>query len=236
MTSPDPLIGSKVKAQFAGRQWGKRWWLGQVVRAVDRKRFDVEFDSGLGDGTTCLITFSRKKVLQCQVADDDSLIEAPQPTAADKVVKLEVPDEVVADQQQAKPSTVTPISAAEADQPWESPNFPDALRTPPRSEVQVVHKSKLNPQFLHSNSTSHSWPFGAIAEHLDNAKDEGSKEVYIWAEMCLGIDYKTGATTNQRHLFIQNKSVIFGKNKDAATTLDSMVGFGVSDKKSWHIG
>ncbi|XP_072254378.1 uncharacterized protein [Pyxicephalus adspersus] len=29
---------------------------------------------------------------------------------------------------------------------------------------------KLNPKFLHTNSTSHTWPFGAIAEIIDNGK------------------------------------------------------------------
>ena len=31
--------------------------------------------------------------------------------------------------------------------------------------------SRVHPKFLHSNSTSHRWVFGAIAELLDNAMD-----------------------------------------------------------------
>ncbi|WVZ62913.1 hypothetical protein U9M48_012604 [Paspalum notatum var. saurae] len=31
---------------------------------------------------------------------------------------------------------------------------------------------RVHPKFLHSNATSHKWPFGAIAELLDNAIDE----------------------------------------------------------------
>ncbi|XP_066315235.1 protein MICRORCHIDIA 6-like [Miscanthus floridulus] len=30
----------------------------------------------------------------------------------------------------------------------------------------------VHPEFLHSNATSHKWPFGAVAELLDNAVDE----------------------------------------------------------------
>ena len=30
---------------------------------------------------------------------------------------------------------------------------------------------QTHPKFLHSNSTSHVWPFGAIAELIDNAMD-----------------------------------------------------------------
>merc|ERR1719262_382758 len=34
-----------------------------------------------------------------------------------------------------------------------------------------VRHSKVHPKFLHSNSTSHRWAFGAIAELIDNAMD-----------------------------------------------------------------
>lgn len=41
--------------------------------------------------------------------------------------------------------------------------------------MQVAYKnikhSKIHPKFLHSNSTSHRWAFGAIAELIDNAMD-----------------------------------------------------------------
>ncbi|XP_066373876.1 protein MICRORCHIDIA 6-like [Miscanthus floridulus] len=36
------------------------------------------------------------------------------------------------------------------------------------------NRLQIHPKFLHSNATSHKWPFGAIAELLDNAIDEVS--------------------------------------------------------------
>lgn len=38
-----------------------------------------------------------------------------------------------------------------------------------------VKHSKIHPKFLKSNSTSHRWPFGAMAELLDNAMDPDVK-------------------------------------------------------------
>uniref|UniRef100_A0A0E0MF95 Morc S5 domain-containing protein n=1 Tax=Oryza punctata TaxID=4537 RepID=A0A0E0MF95_ORYPU len=40
---------------------------------------------------------------------------------------------------------------------------------PPRN---VQNRMCVHPKFLHSNATSHKWPFGAVAELLDNAIDE----------------------------------------------------------------
>ncbi|XP_072150127.1 protein MICRORCHIDIA 6 [Setaria viridis] len=36
----------------------------------------------------------------------------------------------------------------------------------------VQNRMCVHPEFLHSNATSHKWPFGAVAELLDNAVDE----------------------------------------------------------------
>ncbi|CAO2166712.1 unnamed protein product [Urochloa humidicola] len=36
----------------------------------------------------------------------------------------------------------------------------------------VRNRMCVHPEFLHSNATSHKWPFGAVAELLDNAVDE----------------------------------------------------------------
>ena len=106
------------------------------------------------------------------------------------------------------------------------------------SGQEGVHKSKLDPKFLHSNSTSHSWPFGAIAELLDNAKDEDSKRVEIFDEICTGWPLYSDTTTSdeQRHLLIRNTSTTFGKDKDAKQALDSIVGFGISNKSGNRIG
>ncbi|XP_015697657.1 protein MICRORCHIDIA 6-like [Oryza brachyantha] len=40
---------------------------------------------------------------------------------------------------------------------------------PPRN---LQNRMCVHPKFLHSNATSHKWPFGAVAELLDNAVDE----------------------------------------------------------------
>ncbi|XP_020589677.1 protein MICRORCHIDIA 6-like [Phalaenopsis equestris] len=43
----------------------------------------------------------------------------------------------------------------------------------PRSFLKTYqNRMRVHPKFLHSNATSHKWPFGAIAELLDNAVDE----------------------------------------------------------------
>jgi nitrogen fixation/metabolism regulation signal transduction histidine kinase len=46
---------------------------------------------------------------------------------------------------------------------------------------QDIRHSATHPKFLHSNSTSHQWVFGAIAELIDNAVDPdvAAKRIYI---------------------------------------------------------
>uniref|UniRef100_A0A0E0J1N9 Morc S5 domain-containing protein n=1 Tax=Oryza nivara TaxID=4536 RepID=A0A0E0J1N9_ORYNI len=41
-----------------------------------------------------------------------------------------------------------------------------------RPPGNVQNRMCVHPKFLHSNATSHKWPFGAVAELLDNAVDE----------------------------------------------------------------
>lgn len=48
------------------------------------------------------------------------------------------------------------------------------IQPPPATYSNVKH-SKIHPKFLNSNSTSHRWPFGAMAELLDNAMDPDVK-------------------------------------------------------------
>ena len=47
-----------------------------------------------------------------------------------------------------------------------------------------IKHSATHPKFLHSNSTSHQWAFGAIAELIDNAADPDvdAKKIHISAE------------------------------------------------------
>ncbi|XP_017278202.1 MORC family CW-type zinc finger protein 3 isoform X3 [Kryptolebias marmoratus] len=46
-----------------------------------------------------------------------------------------------------------------------------------------VPLSTLSPKYLHSNSTSHTWPFSAIAELVDNAYDPDVKAKQLWIDM-----------------------------------------------------
>eukprot|EP00211_Chloroparvula_japonica_P003774 CAMPEP_0119128136 /NCGR_PEP_ID=MMETSP1310-20130426/6404_1 /TAXON_ID=464262 /ORGANISM="Genus nov. species nov., Strain RCC2339" /LENGTH=703 /DNA_ID=CAMNT_0007118445 /DNA_START=134 /DNA_END=2241 /DNA_ORIENTATION=- len=52
--------------------------------------------------------------------------------------------------------------------------------------TKEIPRSAVAPRFLHSNSSSHSWAFGAIAELIDNARDPdvGAKNFYIGVEDC----------------------------------------------------
>ncbi|KAM4730843.1 MORC family CW-type zinc finger protein 3a [Anableps anableps] len=68
-----------------------------------------------------------------------------------------------------------------------------------------VPLSTLSPKFLHTNSTSHTWPFSAIAELIDNAYDPDVNAKQFWidktvvkGEVCLsfmdngnGLDHET---------------------------------------------
>ncbi|KAF4075187.1 hypothetical protein AMELA_G00231580 [Ameiurus melas] len=79
--------------------------------------------------------------------------------------------------------------------------------------------SSLNPKFLHTNSTSHTWPFSAIAELIDNAYDPDVRAKQFWIDWthiknldCLSfMDNGTGMTRAKLH---------------------KMLSFGYSDKKA----
>ncbi|NXI38815.1 MORC3 protein, partial [Galbula dea] len=45
-----------------------------------------------------------------------------------------------------------------------------------------IRLSALCPKFLHTNSTSHTWPFSAIAELIDNAYDPDVSAKQIWID------------------------------------------------------
>ncbi|XP_059150084.1 MORC family CW-type zinc finger protein 3-like [Physella acuta] len=70
-----------------------------------------------------------------------------------------------------------------------------------------VPQSKVHPKFLHSNSTSHTWAFSAIAELIDNAYDPDVKasallidKVDINDKPCLVfLDNGTGMDYDQLH-------------------------------------
>ncbi|XP_060754800.1 MORC family CW-type zinc finger protein 3b isoform X2 [Neoarius graeffei] len=79
--------------------------------------------------------------------------------------------------------------------------------------------SSLSPKFLHTNSTSHTWPFSAIAELIDNAYDPDVRAKQFW------IDWTR----------IKNLDCLSFMDNGAGMTrakLHKMLSFGYSDKKA----
>ncbi|CAI5772577.1 family CW-type zinc finger 3 isoform X1 [Podarcis lilfordi] len=77
--------------------------------------------------------------------------------------------------------------------------------------------SALCPKFLHTNSTSHTWPFSAAAELIDNAYDPDVNAKQMWID-------KTVINENTCLTFMDNGN---GMNADK---LHKMLSFGFSDK------
>ncbi|XP_017572371.2 MORC family CW-type zinc finger protein 3 isoform X1 [Pygocentrus nattereri] len=70
-----------------------------------------------------------------------------------------------------------------------------------------IRLSSMSPSYLDSNSTSHTWPFSAVAELVDNASDPGVTAKQIWIDVvtvkghqCLSfVDNGSGMTPNKLH-------------------------------------
>ncbi|XP_074530616.1 MORC family CW-type zinc finger protein 3 [Halichoeres trimaculatus] len=70
-----------------------------------------------------------------------------------------------------------------------------------------IRLSSMSPSFLNSNSTSHTWPFSAVAELIDNASDPGVMAKQIWIDvveessvLCMTFtDNGSGMTPNKLH-------------------------------------
>uniref|UniRef100_A0A8C4K0A3 MORC family CW-type zinc finger 3 n=1 Tax=Dromaius novaehollandiae TaxID=8790 RepID=A0A8C4K0A3_DRONO len=75
----------------------------------------------------------------------------------------------------------------------------------------------LCPKFLHTNSTSHTWPFSAVAELIDNAYDPDVSAKQIWID-------KTVINDNICLTFTDNGN---GMNSEK---LHKMLSFGFSEK------
>ncbi|XP_056415584.1 LOW QUALITY PROTEIN: MORC family CW-type zinc finger protein 3 [Hyla sarda] len=80
-----------------------------------------------------------------------------------------------------------------------------------------IRLSALCPKFLHTNSTSHTWPFSAIAELIDNAYDPDVNAKQIWIDQ----------TNIGDHLVLTFTDNGNGMNLDK---LHKMLSFGFSDK------
>eukprot|EP00063_Salmo_salar_P054768 XP_014029603.1 PREDICTED: MORC family CW-type zinc finger protein 3-like isoform X2 [Salmo salar] len=86
------------------------------------------------------------------------------------------------------------------------------------SQVQRgVPLSALCPKFLHTNSTSHTWPFSAIAELIDNAYDPDVNAKQFWID-------KTQFKGQDCLIFMDN-----GNGLDYEK-MHKMLSFGYSDK------
>ncbi|XP_067300066.1 MORC family CW-type zinc finger protein 3a isoform X2 [Pseudorasbora parva] len=77
----------------------------------------------------------------------------------------------------------------------------------------------LNPKFLHTNSTSHTWPFSAIAELIDNAYDPDVSAKQFWID-------KTAIRGHDCLIFMDNGA---GIDYDK---MHKMLSFGFSDKET----
>ncbi|XP_067314168.1 MORC family CW-type zinc finger protein 3 isoform X2 [Pseudorasbora parva] len=70
-----------------------------------------------------------------------------------------------------------------------------------------IRLSSMSPSYLESNSTSHTWPFSAVAELIDNASDPGVTAKNIWIDvvtlreqLCLSfMDNGSGMTPSKLH-------------------------------------
>ncbi|XP_035171636.1 MORC family CW-type zinc finger protein 3 [Oxyura jamaicensis] len=80
-----------------------------------------------------------------------------------------------------------------------------------------IRLSALCPKFLHTNSTSHTWPFSAVAELIDNAYDPDVSAKQIWID-------KTMINDNICLTFTDNGN---GMNTEK---LHKMLSFGFSEK------
>ncbi|XP_068931181.1 MORC family CW-type zinc finger protein 3 isoform X3 [Petaurus breviceps papuanus] len=81
--------------------------------------------------------------------------------------------------------------------------------------------SALCPKFLHTNSTSHTWPFSAVAELIDNAYDPDVNAKQIWID---------------KTVINENICLTFTDNGNGMTSekLHKMLSFGFSDKVSMN--
>uniref|UniRef100_A0A8C3PPW0 MORC family CW-type zinc finger 3 n=1 Tax=Calidris pygmaea TaxID=425635 RepID=A0A8C3PPW0_9CHAR len=90
-----------------------------------------------------------------------------------------------------------------------------------QSNAIVCGLFQLCPKFLHTNSTSHTWPFSAIAELIDNAYDPDVSAKQIWID-------KTVINDNICLTFTDNGN---GMNSEK---LHKMLSFGFSEKSAMN--
>ncbi|CAI0398553.1 unnamed protein product [Linum tenue] len=102
---------------------------------------------------------------------------------------------------------------------WKAGNYSDAHGSRVNRGKTYLH---VHPMFLHSNATSHTWAFGAIAELLDNAIDE----IQNGATFVM-VDKISNPRDGSSALLIQDDGG--GMDPEA---IRRCISFGFSDKKS----
>ncbi|XP_069027513.1 MORC family CW-type zinc finger protein 3 [Embiotoca jacksoni] len=86
-----------------------------------------------------------------------------------------------------------------------------------------IRLSSMSPSFLNSNSTSHTWPFSAVSELIDNASDPGVSAKQVWIDvvneadqLCLTFtDNGSGMTPNKLHKMLSFGFTEKGSGKDS---------------------
>ncbi|XP_030621576.1 MORC family CW-type zinc finger protein 4 isoform X2 [Chanos chanos] len=86
-----------------------------------------------------------------------------------------------------------------------------------------IRLSSMSPSYLNSNSTSHTWPFSAVAELIDNASDPGVTAKQIWIDV-------VGVKGEQCLCFTDNGSGM------TPSKLHKMLSFGFTEKGSGKSG
>ncbi|GJN17444.1 hypothetical protein PR202_gb04508 [Eleusine coracana subsp. coracana] len=115
---------------------------------------------------------------------------------------------------------------------WSAGDYDVEAGLSTRQLQSVQNRMCVHPKFLHSNATSHKWPFGAVAELLDNAVDEIQTGGATRIKVDKIIDHRNGSPA----LLVQ-ESIISDYHSDDGGGMDPdsircCMSFGFSDKQS----
>ncbi|KAK3165707.1 hypothetical protein QOZ80_1AG0036680 [Eleusine coracana subsp. coracana] len=106
---------------------------------------------------------------------------------------------------------------------WSAGDYDVEAGLSTRQPQSVQNRMCVHPKFLHSNATSHKWPFGAVAELLDNAVDEIQTDGATRIKVDKIIDHRNGSPA----LLVQDDGG--GMDPDS---IRCCMSFGFSDKQS----
>uniref|UniRef100_A0ACD5WJB6 Uncharacterized protein n=1 Tax=Avena sativa TaxID=4498 RepID=A0ACD5WJB6_AVESA len=121
-----------------------------------------------------------------------------------------------------RPAPVPAATARISRKFWSAGDYEASGAKPAQPPRNAGNRMCVHPKFLHSNATSHKWPFGALAELLDNSVDE----------------IKTGATRIVVDKIVDKRNgspALLVQDDGGGMDPDSMrccMSFGFSDKQS----